>query len=123
MRIQPITNKDNPIFGAKLKVHGNINDVSAKMLRKWNNKAKAVGECNDTITIHIGKKECKVVKKYLWGLIPYKTVVKSRAIMGFANIDGKEYTESLSYMYKDLDFNEKGYIKSSVTKFIKSFCK
>ena len=74
MYVQAIQNNNNydTSFGARLKLTGQINDISKETMNLWKTKAKSIGTDRDLITLHFGTfmtergSDYKMGKFYNW---------------------------------------------------------
>lgn len=119
MKIQSITsNHPSTSFNARITIGGNIGDISLRTISEWMSKAAKIGTDSDKIVLSFGASTEKKILSSFLGLIPLRRNVKSREIFALSNINGKQYDESIGYLYKKANFDEKTYIKQSVSAYL-----
>lgn len=91
-----VNNINNTSFGAKLQLEGYTNDISKKIIKNWEKKAKLIGTNADTLTLKMGKPE---TEQDSWGSImsPKKATIKSRRVRMVSDINNKNDEKILGY--------------------------
>ena len=104
MQVQRIQNNNNynTNFGAKFKIKGHYDDIPAKVLKEWENKAKKIGTESDSVLINLDKERIFAYDNYnrhgetewYYG----RNVSITKLING-------EISNDLGALYKDTPFN------------------
>lgn len=124
MRIQSISNDDpSTSFKAKIKIGGNIGDISLRTISEWMDKAVKIGTDSDAIVLSFGPRTEKKILSSFLGVIPLRRKVKSREIFALSDINGKKIDENIGYLYKKEDFDEKAYIEQSISAYLDKLVK
>lgn len=66
MQVQKIQNNNNynPNFDAKFKIKGHYDDIPAKVLEEWANKAKKIGTERDSVLINLDQERMIAYDNY-----------------------------------------------------------
>ena len=120
MQVQSLNNTGNTnSYKAKMKIDGHIQDIPQELRSAWKQRAKAIGTESDVIILHFEKEMSRnYIKRFFLGLIPIKSVMRSRAIYAVSNIN--KFDRNLSYTCKSKNFDSKTYITNAVDEYMKN---